>query len=216
MKFSTLQRLGGIAIILGSALLTAWAVCWTTLLPVQERARDVSLMILDPNWIWIASVAFPGTILMIFGFTAVYARIYKSAGIFGFFGYVFVILAYLFQAAQITWEVFLYPIIVSYAPSIALFRDRIIMHHPQFILYKWIASITILVGVILFCITLIRSREFPKSAGILILGGAIIYAVGPAINIYLAIGGVVILSIGCFILGYKMLSHVEDQVERES
>jgi hypothetical protein len=82
------------------------------------------------------------------------------------------------------------------------------MQHPQFILYKWIASITILVGVILFCITLIRSREFPKSAGILILGGAIIYAVGPAINIYLAIGGVVILSIGCFVLGFKMLSNV--------
>ncbi|MFZ1978847.1 MAG: hypothetical protein WAV76_12915 [Bacteroidota bacterium] len=208
MKFSTLQRLGGIAIILGSVFLTAWAICWTTLLPVQERLHDASAMIMNSNWILISSLAFPGTILMIFGFTATYARIYKNAGILGFFGYVFVILAYLFQAAQITWEVFLYPIIVSNAPSISLFRDRIIMQHPQFVLYHWIAAITILIGVVLFCITLIRSREFPKSAGILILGGAIIYAVGPMINIYLAIAGVVVLSIGCFVLGYRMLSKV--------
>lgn len=51
MKYVTLQRLGEIAIILGSVLFTAWAICWTTLLPVQERSRDVSLMILNPNWI---------------------------------------------------------------------------------------------------------------------------------------------------------------------
>ncbi len=208
MNFSTIQRWGGIAIILGSIFLTAWAICWTTLLPVNERARDISLMISNPNWIWISSLAYPGTLFMIFGFTAVYARLYNKAGVLGFIGYVFIILAYIFQAAKITWEIFIYPIIVGYEPSIALFRDRILLQHPQFILFRLFASITIFVGVILLCIMLIRSREFPKSAGILIFCGAIIYAVGPLINIYLAIAGVVILSIGCFILGYKMLFNV--------
>ncbi|MGD1044499.1 MAG: hypothetical protein ABR936_04105 [Bacteroidota bacterium] len=210
MKFSTIQRWGGIAIILGSIFLTAWAICWTTLLPVHERARDISLMILSPNWIWIASLAFPGTLFMIFGFTAVYARIHNQAGILGLIGYVFIILAYIFQVTKITWEIFVYPIIVSYEPSIALFRDRILMQHPQFILFRWLASITIFLGVILFCITLIRSRDFPKSAGVLILCGALIYAIGPMLNIYLAIAGVVILSLGCFILGYKMLPDVKE------
>jgi len=210
MKFSTLQRWGGITIILGSVFLTVWAICWSTILPVHERVRDISLMILNPNWIWISSLAFPGTLLMIFGFTAVYARLYDKAGVLGFIGYIFVILAYIFQAAKTTWEIFVYPIIVGFEPSIALFRDRILMQHPQFILFRWLASITIFVGVILFCVTLIRSREFHKSAGILILCGALIYAVGPVINIYLAIAGVVILSIGCFILGYKMLFYVKE------
>jgi hypothetical protein len=210
MKFSTIQRLGGIAIILGSVLFTAWAICWTTLLPVHERARDVSLMILNPNWIWIASLAFPGIILMIFGYTAVYSRLYNKTGTLGFIGYIFIIVAYIFQAAKVTWEIFLYPIIVSYTPSLPLFTDKIIMQHPQFILFRWLASATIFIGVILFCITLIRSREFPKSAGILILCGAVIYAVGPMINIYLAIAGVLILSIGCFILGQRMLYNVKE------
>ncbi len=211
MKFSTIQRWGGIAIILGSFFLTAWAICWSTILPVNERLRDISLMISNPNWIWISSLAFPGTLFMIFGFTAVYARLYNKAGVLGLIGYVFIILAYIFQAAKITWEIFVYPIIVGFEPSIALFRDKILMQHPQFILFRWLASIAIFLGVILFCITLIRSREFPKSAGILILCGAIIYAVGPVINIYLAIAGVVILSIGCFIVGYKMFFDVKEQ-----
>jgi hypothetical protein len=211
MKFSTIQRWGGISIILGLLFLTAWAICWSTILPVNERLRDISLMISSPNWIWISSLAFPGTLFMIFGFTAVYARLYNKAGVLGLIGYVFIILAYIFQAAKITWEIFVYPIIVGFEPSIALFRDKILMQHPQFILFRWLASIAIFLGVILFCITLIRSREFPKSAGILILCGAIIYAVGPVINIYLAIAGVVILSIGCFIVGYKMFFDVKEQ-----
>jgi hypothetical protein len=210
MKYSTIQRLGGIAIILSSVFFTAWAICWTMLLPVHERARDVSIMILNPHWIWIASLAFPGVILMIFGYTAVYSRLYHKTGIPGFIGYAFIILAYIFQAAKITWEIFLYPIIVSYAPSLSLFSDKILMQHPQFILFRWLASVTIFIGVILFCVTLIRNREFPKSAGILILCGAVIYAVGPMINIYLVIAGVLILSIGCFILGYKMLFNVKE------
>jgi hypothetical protein len=210
MKYSTIQRLGGIAIILGSVLFSAWAICWTTLLPVHERARDVSLMILHPYWTWIASLALPGIILMIFGYTAVYSRLYNKAGLTGFIGYIFIMLAYIFQAAKVTEEVFLYPIIVGYAPSIPLFRDRILLEHPQFILFKWLASVTILIGVILFCITLIKSREFPRSAGVLILCGAVIYAVGPMINIYLAIAGVLILSMGCFIVGYKMLFNAKE------
>ncbi len=209
MKYSTIQRLGGIAIILGSALFTAWAICWTTLLPVHERARDVSIMILDPHWIWIASLAFPGVVLMIFGYTAVYSKLYNKAGILGFIGYVFIILAYIFQAAQISWEIFLYPIIVSNASSVSLFSGKILMYHPQFILFRWLSFAVIFIGVILFCITLIRSRKFPKSAGIFILCGAVIYAVGPMINIYLAIAGVLVLSVGCFILGYKMLMDVK-------
>ena len=210
MNFSTIQRWGGISIILGSIFLTVWAICWTTLLPARERVQDITIILLNPNWLWISILAFPGTLLMIFGFTAVYARLYDKAGVLGLIGYVFIILAYIFQAAKITWEIFVYPIILSHGPSIALFRDKILMQHPQFILFRWLASITIFVGVILFCITLMRSREFPKSAGILILCGSLIYAVGPVINVYLAIAGVVILSIGCFMLGYKMIFDMKE------
>jgi hypothetical protein len=210
MKLSVLQRLGGIAIIIGAGLLSAWAICWTTLLPVQERSRDFSLLIQHPNWIWIATLAFIGVILMIFGFTAAYSRLYEKAGIAGFLGYIFIVVAYLFQAAKITWEVFIYPVIVSHGPSIPLFRDKILMLHPQVALFRLLAESTIFIGVVFFSRTLIQSKTFPASSGILLLCGALIYAVGPMIHIFVAIAGVLILSAGCFILGQKMLSGTQE------
>ena len=206
MKLSTIQRWGGVSIIIGSILFTCWAVFRTTLLPLHERGQDISIIILNPNWIWISSLALPGTILMIFGFTAVYSRMYSSSGILGFIGYVFIVLAYLFQAAQITWEIFLFPVIASHGQSVALFRDKILMVSPYVRLYSTMAEATIFSGVILFCLTLLKNREFPKIAGILIFCGAIIYAIGPMITVYVAIAGVVILSIGCFVLGRRLFS----------
>jgi hypothetical protein len=206
VKKSTLQKLGGIALISGVLFLTAWSVCWTTFLPVHERTRDASLLILNTNWIWISSLAFPGIVFMILGFTAVYAKIYKKAGVVGFFGYLFIIVAYIFQAAKVTWEIFVYPAIVNHVPSLSLFRDGLFFLHPQVRLFRTMAEISIFLGVLLFCWTLLRSTVFPRTAGILILCGAFMYALGPMITIYLAIAGVVTLAAGCFILGITMLS----------
>jgi hypothetical protein len=203
MKFSTLQRLGGVSIIVGSLLLAAYSLCWATLLPVHERMRDPSVIILNSNWIWISCLPFVGVILMIFGFTAAYSKIYQKAGVLGFGGYFLVVLAYIFQAAKITWEIFIYPIIAGYGPSKPLIQERILMHHQLYGLFRICAEATIFIGVVLFCIVLIKSR-FPKAAGILILCGAIIYGFGPIVHLYIELAGIFILASGCFVLGNNM------------
>jgi hypothetical protein len=209
MKFATLQRLGGVSIILGSLFLAAYSLCWATLLPVHERATDISLVILSPHWKWISFLSFPGVVMMIFGFTAVYSRMYSTSGVMGLSGYVLVILAYILQAAKITWEVVLYPIIAGYGPSRALFQEKIMMHSHVYGLFRICAESTIFIGVVLFCIALMKSR-FPKSAGILILGGAVIYGLGPIVHIYIALAGIFIFSAGCFVLGGNMFRTIKD------
>ncbi|MBN2144437.1 MAG: hypothetical protein JW774_07430 [Candidatus Aureabacteria bacterium] len=142
---------------------------------------------------------------MIFGFTAVYSKIYEEAGKLGLTGYLFIILAYIFQVSKVTWEIFVYPAIVSHAPSIALFREKIFFLHPQVKLFRTLAETAISMGIFLFCTVLVRSRAFLKTAGILIFTGALIHAVGPMIHVYIAITGVLILSAGCFILGTNLI-----------
>ncbi len=204
MKLSTIQKFGGVALITGSIFLTLWAIFWTTLLPVAQRAKDPSAMVLNQNWVWIATIAFIGVLLMIYGFTAVYSLIYSNSGVIGFLGFLFVVTAYILQACQITWEIFVYPAILSHTPSIPLFSESILMHHPMIALFHYIFQAFLALGVILFSITLIRSKEFHKSSGILIFSGAIIYAVGPMLSVYIAILGVVILSAGCVVLGRRL------------
>lgn len=58
-----IQRFGGASIIIGSIIFTCLAIWWTTLLPVHKRALDFSIVVLNPNWVWISSLALPGMIL---------------------------------------------------------------------------------------------------------------------------------------------------------
>jgi hypothetical protein len=204
MKLSTLQRIGGVSLILGSLLLALYSISFQLLLPMDQLKTDYSAVVNNCNWVWIAFVAFIGVILMIFGFLSVYSRIYAESGLIGFLGFLLIELAYLFQACKVTWEIFLYPTIASYQGSLPLLRDSIIKHSPLVAVLRTASSLTILLGIILFCLSLIRSKAFPKSAGILIFCGALLYGLGPMLSPPIAISGICILSIGCFILGIRL------------
>ncbi|MBN1823185.1 MAG: hypothetical protein JW803_02575 [Endomicrobiales bacterium] len=209
MQKRSLQKLGGLAVITGSLLLAAWAFFWTALLPAFGETGDFYVIVKDPDYVWIAALALVALILLIFGFTAVYATIYDSSGITGLLGYVSITLAYFFEAAQVTWEAFVYPAVASHGPSIPLFSDAIFFKHGQVVLFHYMSLAAILIGITLFCYVLVKSREFPKAGGILIFGGAMVYAAGPMINVYLAVAGVVILAAGCFIIGSTMIKETD-------
>jgi hypothetical protein len=206
MKLSTIQKIGGISIIVGSLLLTSWTILYVTILPIDKIQIDFSILISNPNWHWIITLAFLATLLMIFGFTAVYSRIYDSAGIVGFIGYIFIVLAYIVQTALTTWELFLYPIIVRNEKSVFLIQDKIILFSSEFKTYRMILEISVFLGVLLFCLALIRNKMFPKISGYLLFFGSIIYAISQLFNIYVEIGGILLLSAGCFIIGYRLIS----------
>ena len=190
---------------LGSILLLIYSILFPLLLPVHEMGHDLTTVILNPNWIWIAVVAFAGIILMVFGFTAVYSKLYAESGLVGLLGFIFVVIAYILQACQVSWEIFLYPVISSNQASTFLFRDFIIQHNSLVGVFRGIAGSTIFIGIILFCIALVRSRSFPKLAGILIFIGAFLYGLGPLVSVLLAIAGIFILSLGCSILGLNLM-----------
>ncbi len=206
MKLSSIQRICGISLIAGAALFFVYSVFWPLLLPVSQRVSDYSRLVLDPNWEWLASAALAGVLLMIFGFAGVYSRLYSSAGIIGLLGFILLELAYIFQACQITWEVFLYPVFAANSSFAALLRDRIIIDSPLVGIFRLLSRGSIIMGIIVFCFSLLRSKEYHKSAGILIFAGAIAYSLGGFISFYVAIAGIFVLSAGSVILGFKLMS----------
>lgn len=206
MQILKLQKLGGVSLIAGAVLLTAYSIGFTFLLPVRELRHDITILINDPNWQWITLTAFFGVILMIFGFIAVYSRMYADSGSIGFFGFLLIELAYILQAAKVTWEIILYPVISTHESSAMLLRDFVIKNDARVVIFKTVSSVAIFLGIVLFCLALIRSREFPKIGGILFFTGAFIYGLAPVLSAYLvAITGIVILSIGCVVLGLGLI-----------
>jgi hypothetical protein len=207
MDILKIQRLGGISIILGSILLTGWVILWVSLIPINSITKDFSILILSPNWIWVTSIVFFSTILLVFGFTAVYSRIYNRTGYYGLAGYVFIVLAYILQTALTSWELFLYPVIAQNTTSVFLLREKIILFSSEFVIFRTILGVTIFLGVLLFCISIIRSKEFSLISALLILFGSIVYAISPMLNVTIEILGIIMLSSGCFLLGKKLLSN---------
>lgn len=205
MKIETLWKYGGLSLILGSTLLTAYSVLFITLLPYKEMRQDMTLAVMDPSWVPIAFVAFFGVVFMIFGFMAVYSKIHQESGVIGLLGFILIETAYLLQACKVTWEICLYPVITGNQGAIALLRDHLIKNSQLGQVFNLAARSTVLLGITLFCLALFRSREFPKSAGILIFAGAILYGLGPLLAIPVAISGIAILSAGCYIAGIKLI-----------
>lgn len=205
MQLTKIQKLGGISIIIGSILFLAYSILFPLLLPINEIYHDPALLVLNENYGWISIIAFAGILLMIFGFGAVYSKLYSKSGLVGLLGFIFIELAYILQACKVTWEIFLWPVIAGNQASLFLLRDFVIMHSSQVFTLKIISSITIFIGIILFCISLYRSKVFPKVAAVLIFIGALMYGLGPMAGIIVAICGVFILSIGCSMLGMKLV-----------
>lgn len=202
MQLKNIQKLGGVALIVGSLCLAAYSFLFMKLLPYALIRQDMTLGIKNPNWTWIAAVALAGVALLMYGFAAAYSRMYAESGVTGFIGLIVLEIAYMMQAAKVTWEIFLYPVIAGTAPS--LFTEFIIYHNAHVALYRGAASLTIFLGILLFCFALVRSK-FPKAAGILIFAGALIYGLGPMLSVLAAMGGIVILSVGCLVLGLSLM-----------
>jgi hypothetical protein len=204
MNYLTLEKVGGASLILGSLLLAAYSALFPALLPVSNGTNDYVQMVMNPNWVRLAIVAFAGVLLMLIGFYAVYLRMRSSAGLVGAIGFLFIEAAYLLQACKVTWELFLYPVIAAHPESAFLLRDLVIKHDPAVGIFRLMASITILVGIVLFCYTLYRSSEYPKLAAVLIFAGAVVYALGSAISIFVSVAGIFTLALGCLLIGLRL------------
>ena len=172
MSVLSVEKVGGISLIAGSLLLTVYSVLFPVLLPINGGKFDFVQVVLNPNWVRLATIALAGVVLMLVGFYAVYLSVQASAGVLGAIGFLFVEAAYLLQACKVTWELFLYPIIASHPDSAFLLGNAIIRNDPAVQAFRLLASLTILIGIILFCFTLYRLKEYPKAGAVLKIGRA--------------------------------------------
>ena len=207
MRLSTIQKLGGVSLILGSVLLLLYSILFPLLLPISIIRTDLTPVVLHPAWRSLAIVAFIAVILLMFGFAAVYSRIVAGSGVLGLLGFIFIEFAYLIQACSVTWEILIWPIIAAHQNSLFLLKDFVIKQDPSVVMFRIAGSATIFVGIILFCTALVRSGRFPKLGGILIFAGAFLYGLGPLVSLIVAIAGIFIFSIGCTMIGVSTIKN---------
>jgi hypothetical protein len=64
--------------------------------------------------------------------------------------------------------------------------------------------IQLIVGVLLFGLATYRSHQFPKWTVVLIVLGAVVYAFGPGVSIFVATGGVILFALGGVLIGVRL------------
>jgi hypothetical protein len=182
-----------------------YSTLFIVLLPIRYGNYDFVQVVLNPNWTRLALIALLGILLMMIGFYAVYGRLRGNGSLVAALGFLFIEAAYLFQACKVTWELFVYPVIATHHASAFLLGDGVLKHDPAVIVFRTISSLTILIGIVLFCLSLYRSGQYPKAAAVLIFVGALVYGLGPMLSLYAAIAGILTLAVGCAILGLRLL-----------
>lgn len=203
MTLETTQKLGGGALIAGAILFAAYSALFAMLLPLAELRRDMTLLVSHPAWVPLAVIAFVGIVLMMGGFAAVYTRL-RGSGPLAFAGFVMIELAYLLQAAKVSWEFSVYPVLASDERFAPLLRDGILRQAPSVLPFRYAMMATIFVGIVLFSVALLRSTAFPKAGGLLVFTGAVLYGLCPALGTYGWLAGVFVLAAGCTVLGARL------------
>ena len=216
MELRTLQRIGGVALGAGAVLLAAYSICFSVVFPSDALVRDLRPFVVQPAWMALSAVAQAGVLLMMLGFGAVYTRMAAQAGVVGFLGIVTIEIAYLVQAAKITWELCWYPLLARHPGSADLLVGRAFVKDPGIAAFRLVAMGTILVGIVLFSLALIRSRDLPRGAGALVFAGAVAYGAGPMLSVQVAHAGIVVFAAGCLWLAGSLLRRTGTAVESRS
>jgi hypothetical protein len=198
------ERLGSVFFALGSILLAAYAVLFVLLLPIHDGEFDYVGLVTHPHWRSIALIAFAGVVSLLTGLEAVYSRIRDSAGILGATGLVLTKVALILQACVLTWEMLMDPLIAAHPESAFLLRDGWILNAPWMVAFRWVFLLTILGGALLFGLAVLRSRQFPMPAIALLIAGAVLYALGAWMSVFLAISGVTLFAIGGLLIGARL------------
>ncbi len=205
MNIKTIQKIGGITIIIGALLLILYSILFFFVLPFNQMKIDFSKLVLHNYWILTSFIAFIGLLLLIYGYLAIYTKIYSTSGLIGLISIVLIEIAYLLQIIKVSWEIFLYPIICNHLESIFLINKLIIISNPLVKIFNITSSLTILAGIILFSLVIFKSKVYSKISAIFICLGAIMYGGGPFIGAFVSLIGILIFAIGCVLISKILL-----------
>jgi hypothetical protein len=205
METLSVQRFCAVALAVGAVLIAAYSIAFAALFPRDALLLDLGAAVVTPAWRTLALTALVAVLLLMIGFGGVYSRMARTGGVLGLAGFLTLELAYFFQAAKVTWELCIYPLLARDPGAAGLLTSPAFHRDPGVAAFRLVATLAILVGVVLFSLAIVRSRVLPWVAGVLVLVGAVMYGVGPMVSIAFAYVGIVVLAAGCLMLARALL-----------
>ncbi|MDA3899086.1 MAG: hypothetical protein PF637_01060 [Spirochaetes bacterium] len=205
-----ISKTGAFSLFTGAIFLVIYSLMVGRMMSIVNAAEDFCVVIKHSLWMPSTIIVFAGLLFLMLGFAVVYSQIAFRAGALGFIGIVVLEFAYLLQAAKVTWEIFIYPQLALDDATSFLIRDEVLWNSWSITVFIILSTVSILAGIIIFCISLYRSTFYTKLTSILLLVGAVLYGTGELIHMTVAITGILIFAAGCFMCGMTLLKKTMD------
>ncbi|MGE3272019.1 MAG: hypothetical protein AB7P40_24915, partial [Chloroflexota bacterium] len=199
MSVSTLIRLSGLAGI-ASAVCVIFAEGVARSLGLMSMA-EMAVTPLSDGWVPLNLLELLGLALMLLAIVGLYARVAEVAGLFGLIGFLVTFLGTSLLLGSAWTNTFTPPAIARHAPAL------LTMHPPPWPLGTAFVTTAEIFGLgqILFGIVVLRARQLPSGAAILLIAAGVLVRVTPMLPIYLPLE-VLAAAVAFAWLGYALWS----------
>ena len=206
MTAMRLIRWSGFVMILTGVLLLLLGILPSIVLPTGDSILNG---VLDPQWGVVSVLAFVLTILMVWTLISLYSRQINESGFLGILGFSMSFLGLLLYSGLQFDMAFVWPSLAIHAPALIDYSGPMFTH-PMFSVIHFLFVLVTPLGYLIFGISMIRAKVFPRWSAILFtLGMPLASGILFPPFILRTIGGV--LSAGSLIWMGTVLLNEKDQ-----
>ena len=197
-----IQLTGGANIAAGILLLAFWYL-YAMLLPYQKLDSSLSILVRNPNWVFVNIFGVIGSLFGLVGLIGIYLKAADTISTTGMIAFLLAFIGTILLTVPLVWDTILWPILTNHDPSLLDFNGPIYTSNsfvPFFIFAGSIYSLGYLALGIIFA----SSGIYPMAAGVFLAIGAPLFGLGAMfckMQVYPRTLGITLFSIGLIWIG---------------
>lgn len=165
--------------IFGAILLLLWWFSMPVFLPVFEASEDFSRLVLDKDWMWVNLVGLLAVLMLIFGFVY-YLYGFEKFSRLGFVGIILSLLGLMLYACIQYYETIIWPAAGVLYPDLVTVEGALVSGDLGVMAGLLVSGAVLSLGYILFGISALKVKTFPKIPVWMLIVGAPLFGIGLA------------------------------------
>ena len=178
MNTKRILKLEGLFSLIGSIGLITWWFSMPLFLPIADAADNFQNLVLDPQWVPLNLLGLISVILLLIGFPGFYLKYYDRYNAMGFIGLILACTGLILYACIQYYETLLWPAAARIYPDLLKTGGALVSGDPLVTAGLIISGIILGTGYILFGISALRSRAYPRSSIWFLMVGAPLFGMG--------------------------------------
>lgn len=181
------------SIIGGIGLLTWWFLMPISL-PVAESATNFQAMILDKDWIFVNTIGLISVIFLTLGFPGFYLKEFEKFNKTGYTGVILATVGLILFVCIQYYETLIWPAAAQINPELLKVKGALVSGNSHVVAGLLVSGVFFGLGYILFGISALRTKSFPKLPVWFLIVGAPVF--GNGILFPVRTLGLILFSIG--------------------